>query len=61
LLQKLKRYETQAYDHGRIETRKYYIVDDLYFLTIKSDWKSISSVGLVNNKREVNGEEIIQR
>ena len=57
---KLKRYETKTYDHGRIETREYYVVDDLYFLTTKSDWKNISSVGLVINKREVNGEISIQ-
>jgi len=57
---KLRRYETKTYDHGRIETRKYYVVDDLYFLTGKSEWKNLSSVGLVINKREINGEESIQ-
>jgi predicted transposase YbfD/YdcC len=57
---KLKYYETKTYDHGRIETREYYIVDDLYFLTTKSDWKNISSVGLVINTREINGEIRVQ-
>ena len=56
----LKSYETKSCEHGRIESRKYYVLEDVSFLTSKSKWKNLSSIGLVINKRKINGQESVQ-
>lgn len=40
-------------DHGRIETRKYYLINDLDWLEGRDKWKDLNSVGLVISERKV--------
>jgi Transposase len=50
----------KSYEHGCIESRKYYVIEDVSFLTSKSEWKNLSSIGLVINQRKINGQESVQ-
>ena len=43
-------------DHGRLETRHYWITSDIECLGVKGSWANIASVGLVESHREVGGE-----
>lgn len=45
--------ETLNADHGRIETRRYWIVSDIDWLDGKEKWESISSIGMVESQREL--------
>lgn len=40
-------------DHGRIETRKYWITDDLDWLSQKEAWTGLTSIGIVQSTREI--------
>jgi predicted transposase YbfD/YdcC len=42
-------------DHGRIETRKYSITDQIDFLTATEQWEGIKSIGSVTSIREIDG------
>jgi predicted transposase YbfD/YdcC len=42
-------------DHGRLETRNYWITADIECLGVKGSWAHIASVGLVESHREVGG------
>ncbi len=44
-------------DHGRIETRKYWITSDINYLQSKENWKKLSSIGVVERTREI-GEHV---
>lgn len=50
-------HETIDGDHGRIETRRYYIVSDIDWLEGKVDWKELKSIGMVESEREI-GDKI---
>ena len=50
-------HETVDGDHGRIETRKYYIVSDIDWLDGKKDWKNLNTIGMVISKRDT-GDKI---
>lgn len=39
-------------DHGRVETRKYWITDRVDWIHGKADWKDLSSIGMVEATRE---------
>lgn len=50
--------QTVEKGHGRIETRRYFLVDDpLYvqYLDGAESWSSLKSIGMVQAEREVNG------
>lgn len=55
-----KHYEWDK-GHGRIETRKYYITDDIAWLPAKSDWKNLRSIGVTVSTREIGGTKTEQR
>ena len=59
-LSKILKYETKSLGHGRIETREYYVLKDIDFLTEKDKWSNLKNIGLVKNKREINGKVSIQ-
>ena len=40
-------------DHGRLETRHYWVTSDIECLGVKASWANIHSVGLVESRREV--------
>jgi predicted transposase YbfD/YdcC len=43
-------------DHGRLETRQYWITSDIECLGVKGSWANSARVGLGESQREVGGE-----
>lgn len=55
---------SKSYGHGRIEKRKYYITNDeslINHINDRKKWKNLTSVGMVENTREIDGKKSIQR
>src|SRR5918993_2225789 len=50
-------HETVDGDHGRIETRKYWITSDIDWLGAKASWAHLQSLGLVESRGEI-GEKV---
>ena len=50
-------FETVDGDHGRIETRKYWISDDIDWLSNKENWPGLKSIGIAQSTREI-GDKI---
>ena len=50
-------HETVDGDHGRIETRKYWITSDIEWLGAKALWANLHSLGMVESRRE-QGEKV---
>ena len=48
-------------DHGRLETRHYWITSDIECLGVKSSWANITSVGMVESQRDVGGAVSIEQ
>ena len=48
-------------DHGRIETRRYWITDDLCTLPRTEIWKGLQSIGMVERKCEMGGKLSVER
>ena len=48
-------HTTTEADHGRLETRHYWITSDIECFGVKGAWANITSVGLVESHREVGG------
>jgi predicted transposase YbfD/YdcC len=48
-----ERHETVDGDHGRIETRTYWITSDIEWLEAKGSWAKLQSLGMVESRREV--------
>ena len=53
--------ETVEKDHGRIETRRYWITEEIDWLEDKDQWEALRSVGMVEAVREVNGQVSTER
>jgi len=53
--------ETVDGDHGRIETRRYWLTADIECLGLKASWAGIQSVGMVESQREVGHKVSIER
>jgi predicted transposase YbfD/YdcC len=51
-----ERHTTIDTDHGRLETRHYWMTSDIECLGVKASWANIASVGLVESSREVGGK-----
>lgn len=49
-------YETIEKGHGRVETRRYWITDQIDWLADKEQWAGLRSIGLVESERYVKGE-----
>jgi predicted transposase YbfD/YdcC len=45
-------YETVDADHGRLETRTYWITSDIDWLGAKPAWANLQSIGMVEARRE---------
>jgi len=54
-------YKTMDKGHGRIETRKYYITEDIEWLAGKSDWKGLKSIGMVIRENYENNKATTER
>lgn len=50
-LKKMNYYETIEKGHGRIETRKYYTINDISFIYDRNHWSGLKSVGMVIQER----------
>lgn len=50
-------HETVDGDHGRIETRRYWITSKIDWLGAKASWSKLQSVGMVESCREI-GEKV---
>jgi predicted transposase YbfD/YdcC len=46
-------HETVDGDHGRIETRRYWITSAIEWLGAKASWSNLQSVGMVESRREI--------
>ena len=46
-------YETVDGDHGRIETRRYWLTSEIEWLGAKASWSNLQSVGMVESRREI--------
>ena len=55
------RYERVDADHGRIETRRYWLTDDIECLGVKASWANIAGVGMVESQVEVGSEVSVER
>jgi predicted transposase YbfD/YdcC len=51
--QQLSIYETIEKGHGRIETRRYWVTDDLSHLSTRAAWKDVQSIGMVESERQI--------
>jgi len=49
-------FQTVEKDHARIETRTYYLVSDLDWLSVRRKWESLHGVGMVVSSRQENGK-----
>ena len=49
-------FETTEKGHGRVETRRYWITDQIEWLEGKSEWQGLISIGLVESERFVKGK-----
>lgn len=48
-------------DHGRLETRHYWLTSDIECVGVKGSWANITSIGLVESHVEVGGEVSIEQ
>lgn len=49
----LQSQETVEKQHGRIETRRYWITDDLSRLTTCDSWQDLHSIGMIESERQI--------
>ena len=54
-------HETLEADHGRIEIRRYWTVDELEWLADKSKWKGLNLIGMVEAERHVGEQVSVER
>jgi predicted transposase YbfD/YdcC len=52
----LPTYETIEKGHGRIETRRYFLTDDLSRLSTRSAWADLQSIGMVESERQIGAQ-----
>jgi predicted transposase YbfD/YdcC len=50
-------HETVDGDHGRIETRRYWLTSEIAWLGAQASWANLQSVGMVESRRE-SGESV---
>jgi predicted transposase YbfD/YdcC len=50
-------HESVDGEHGRIEVRRYYVTDDIAWLSQKADWKGLQSIAMVESERTIAGGE----
>jgi predicted transposase YbfD/YdcC len=52
--------ETLDGDHGRIETRRYWITGDVNWIIDKEKWEGLNSIGCVESIREIDGKMTVE-
>jgi predicted transposase YbfD/YdcC len=53
--------ETIEKDHGRIETRRYWITEEIGWFADRALWEGLRSFGLVESIREIDGQATAER
>jgi predicted transposase YbfD/YdcC len=53
--------ETVDKEHGRLETRRYWITEQIGWFADRAQWEKLRSVALVESEREVAGERRVER
>ncbi|MEO5368435.1 MAG: ISAs1 family transposase, partial [Magnetococcus sp. WYHC-3] len=51
--------ETVDGDHGRVETRRYWITSEIDWLRERHDWRDLRSIGLVESERIIGNERTV--
>jgi len=54
-------HQTVDGDHGRVETRRCWCTADVAWFADREQWRGLASFGLVEAKRETNGEVSVER
>lgn len=54
-------YETVEKGHGRIETRRYWTVNDVGWLPEAKKWRGLKMIGMVESEREIGGRKTVER
>ena len=54
-------YEATEGDHGRLETRKVWVCDDLRWVKAAADWPGLRQVAVVESRREIKGQVSTER
>jgi predicted transposase YbfD/YdcC len=57
----LAEFETVEKEHGRIETRRYYMSDRLEWFEGAHEWEGLRAVGMVEATREIKGQISVER
>ncbi|MBV7276526.1 ISAs1 family transposase [Clostridium sp. PL3] len=58
---KVKSCITKDKDHGRIEVRKYFLVENVDWLSMKDDWKGLKSIGMAIRECEIKGKKTVEK
>jgi predicted transposase YbfD/YdcC len=58
---RLSHHQTVEKDHGRLEIRRYWITDQIQWLTEADEWVGLRSFGLVESTREIAGVVTMER
>lgn len=48
-------HEEYSKGHGRIEKRKYWITEEIEWLTVKEEWQGLKSIGMTECTKEIDG------
>ncbi|MBI4430787.1 MAG: ISAs1 family transposase [Candidatus Omnitrophica bacterium] len=54
-------YETTDKGHGRLETRRYRISDQINWFAGKDEWKGLQSIGMVESERTAGEQKTVER
>ncbi len=54
-------HETIDKNHGRVEVRRYWVTEQIQWVTQKKDWSKLTSIGVVESERHINGDVSIER
>jgi predicted transposase YbfD/YdcC len=54
-------YEEHYKGHGRVESRRYWLTDDLQCISKKERWAGLKTIGMAESERHIDGEVTIER
>lgn len=54
-------FETVEKGHGRVETRRYWITEQINWLNNREEWRGLKSIGMVESERYTKGETSVER
>jgi predicted transposase YbfD/YdcC len=57
----VKTFSSIEKDHGRIDKRTYYLVENIEWLSGKGEWKALNSIGMAIRESEINGTKSYEK